>query len=89
MRKATGSAIPHANKGKKKAANSVGFQLLQPPTNTGSIENEETVNETEIEKAPEKVDDCACEAEEVEVMEREDMETVEFRAFSSLEQHSF
>ena len=90
--KATDFAIPHANKGKKKAADSAGFQLLQPPPNIGSIENEETVNETEIEKTPEKVDDSAAEdmevevievddsaseAEEMEVMEKEDLETVE------------
>ena len=87
-RKATDSAVPHA----KKAADSAGFQLLQPPTNTGSIENEETVNETEIDKTPGKVDDSAAkdmeveviqvddsasEAEEVEAMEKEDLETVE------------
>ena len=87
-RKATDTAVPHA----KKAADSAGFQLLQPPTNTGSIENEEPVNETETEKTPGKVDDSAAkdmeveviqvddsasEAEEVEAMEKEDLETVE------------
>ena len=66
--------------------------MLQRPTNTGSIENEETVNETEIEKTPGKVDDSAAkdteveviqvddsasEAEDVEVMEKEDLEMVE------------
>lgn len=66
--------------------------MLQRPTNTGSIENEETVNETEIERTPGKVDDSAAkdteveviqvddsasEAEEVEALEKEDLETVE------------